>query len=195
MKQSTLRLGTVTMSHEPDTKRLVAAFFAGDDIGAVIRCHVEVEWAAVHALDALTGNRWRRPKGRYQYLSDKLNLLYVLGVEDRIIEAGKKLNEHRRNLAHGDQDEIQEQQMLDLLHTVRRFEPRLKDSFVVRFLGEKTFDGTFNECTTRQKYVVCCGALMMRLGAIPAMIRLAVVDSHRADVGGGASEGVPHVQP
>ncbi len=164
-----LNLGELTVGHDVDTGRLAASFFSEDDIGVVIRCHFEVERAATHSLEALTGGRWRKVRGKY--LSDQLNLLEVLGAPPKLLAPARTLNNQRNDFAHDGVSELSEQQLLDLLRGVRAFLPQLHDDFEVRIRGKREFKATFRECSIRQKYALTAGMLALLVGGLPETIK------------------------
>ncbi len=164
-----LSLGEMTFGHDLDTRRLAASFFSEDDIGVVVRCHFEVERAATHSLDTLTGNRWRKMRGKY--LSDQLNLLEVIGAPPKMLAPARTLNHQRNDFAHKGLSELSEQQLLDLLRGVRDFLPQLHDDFEVRVLGKRKFNAKFHQCSIRQKYAITAGTLALLIGGLPETIK------------------------
>lgn len=164
-----VKLDTVTLGHDIDPKRFSAAFFGEDDIGAVIRCHYEVEKAAIYALDVLTDGRWKRL--RSQYLSEKLNLLEVLGAPPRLLVPARTLNNQRNDFAHEGLDTLDPQKELDLTRSVRAFFPQFNDDYSIILHGKREFAGKFSECSPRQKYVVSAAILSALVGSIPVLMK------------------------
>lgn len=163
-----LRIGELTIGHQPDTGRFTSAFFAEDDLGAIIRCHFEVERAAIRSLDVITQGRWK--KTRSQYLSEKLNLLEVVGAPLKLLAPARILNKQRNEFAHDGIDAISEQQSLDLLRSLRAFYPTFNDDYRVIFHGLRQFDAAFRDCTLRQRYVATAMFLTLLIGGIPELI-------------------------
>lgn len=169
MEKLNLDLGEVTIAYDPDTARLTSAFFAEDDIGAIIRCHFEVERSASRALDVMTGGRWKKTNSRY--LLDKLNLLEMIGSPTKLISPARILNNHRNEFAHKGKEEVTEQEMLDLVRGVQAFIPHFShEEYRVLIQGRKVFDGRFSECSRRQKYVVASAHLMFLIGGLPEIL-------------------------
>ena len=135
----------------------------------MVRCHFEVEKAAIRALEALTGDRWR--KTRSQYLSEKLNLLEMLGAPDAILAPARTLNKQRNAFAHDGVEEISEQQLFDIVRGIRAFLPQFHDDYRVQLHGTREFSGTFRECSIHQKYAVATSILSMLVGGIPEFMR------------------------
>jgi len=162
-------MNDIILGHNPDTRRFASAFFAEDDIGAIIRCHFEVEQAANRELDVLTNQRWRRV--RSQYLSDKLNLLEMIGVPSHLLAPARTLNNQRNGFAHDGAEEITEQQMLDLLRGFRALMPQFNDDYEIAFRGRREFTAKFRDCTIRQKYVVTAATLAFLIGGLPELVR------------------------
>ncbi|KQU66653.1 hypothetical protein ASC75_08430 [Aminobacter sp. DSM 101952] len=169
MTKIDLKFETLTIGHELDTKRLASAFFAEDALGVVVRCHFEVERAAIRALDTLTGNRWR--KTRSQYLAEKLNLLEMLGAPEPVLVPARTLNKQRNAFAHDGLEEISEQQLLDIVRGIRDFLPQFQDDYRIQLHGEREFSGAFKECSIHQKYAVASSILAMLVGGIPEFMR------------------------
>lgn len=172
MDIKSLNLGDFVSSHSPDTARLATAFFSNDDIGALIRCHFEVERAAAHALDILTQERWKAAKCRY--LNDKLNALEMIGAPPNILAPAKILNKHRNRLAHDGVDTILYEQEAEFTLSVRSVLPQYTDDFKIIINGSRSFEGKVSDCTTRQRYVVSCGFVTMLVGSIPKIMAIAL---------------------
>lgn len=169
MGNSTLKLEKFVSGHDIDTKRFVAAFFAEEDIAAIVRSHFEVERAAARTLDVLTERRWR--KVRSQYFSEKLNLLEMLGAPHKLLAAARTLNNQRNDFAHEGLEEISEQQMLDLVRGVKAFLPQFHDQYELILSGEQKFRAKFCECSIRQRYVIAAGILAFLIGGLPEMMK------------------------
>ena len=163
-----LRLGELTVGHEPDTARYTAAFFSEDDLGTIIRCHFEVERAANRSLEVITQGRWK--KVRSQYLSEKLNLLEMVGAPQKLLAPARTLNNQRNDFAHKGLEEISEQQFLDLVRGVRAFLPQFHDDYRVIFHGKREFDSAFKDCSIRQRYAATSFILSMLVGGIPELV-------------------------
>lgn len=172
MDKESLDLGNFVSSHSPDTARLAAAFFSNDDIGALIRCHFELERAATHALDVLTQGRWKAAKCRY--LNDKLNALEMIGAPPTILASAKILNRHRNRLAHDGVDTISSEQEAEFTLSVRSVMPQYTDDFRVIISGSMNFDDKVSNCTVRQRYVISCGFVVMLVGSIPQIMAMAL---------------------
>ncbi|PQA73515.1 hypothetical protein [Brucella oryzae] len=168
MEDISLDLGEVISEHEPDTKRLAAAFFSDDDIGALIRCHFEVERAAIHALEIMTQGRWKTANCRY--LNDKLNILEVIGAPPALLAPARILNKHRNSLAHSGIDIITREQEHEFTASVRRFFPQYTLDSKIDFRGTQTFNGTINDCSHRQRYVISASFLTMAMSSIPKIL-------------------------
>ncbi|TIN70477.1 MAG: hypothetical protein E5Y30_15830 [Mesorhizobium sp.] len=169
MSDINVKLDLITLAHDIDPKRFSAAFFGEDDIGAVIRCHYEVEKAAIYALEVLTDGRWKRL--RSQYLSEKLNLLEVLGAPPRLLAPARTLNNQRNDFAHEGLDTLDPQKELDLTRGVRAFFPQFHDDYSIVLHGKREFTGKFRECSPRQKYVVSAAILSALIGSIPVLMK------------------------
>lgn len=164
-----LRIEKLVFDHDIDTKRFASAFFAEEDIAAMVRCHFEVERAAIRSLDVLTEGRWR--KARSQYLSEKLNLLEMIGAPIKILAPGRTLNNQRNSLAHDGIEEISEQNMLDLVRGVRAFLPQFHDDYEIIFHGRHNFSAKFHQCTIRQRYVIASAILAALIGGLPEIMK------------------------
>ncbi len=168
MEDVSLHIENFKTGHDPDTGRLSSAFFSDDDIGTLIRCHFEVERAAIHALDILTQERWKIAK--YRYLNDKINFLEVIGAPPALLTPARILNKHRNALAHSGIDIITEEQEQEFTASIRSFFPQYSSDSTVSFRGKKTFDGKLSECSHRQRYVVSASFLIMGLSGIPKLM-------------------------
>ncbi|WP_407976082.1 hypothetical protein ACJKIH_02885 [Brucella pseudogrignonensis] len=168
MEYVSLNLGNCKSGHDPDTGRLASAFFSDDDIGTLIRCHFEVERAAIHALDVITQERWKIAK--YRYLNDKINFLEVIGAPPALLAPARVLNKHRNALAHSGIDTITEEQEHEFTTSVRSFFPQYSSDSNVSFHGKYTFDGKLSECSQRQRYVISASVLIMGLSNVPRIM-------------------------
>ncbi|MFA6155056.1 hypothetical protein [Mesorhizobium sp.] len=164
-----LDLGTMTIAHNPDTARIAAALFSEDDIGAVIRCHFEVERATTHAVSVITQDRWRVVKN-CRYLADKLNLLEVIGVPKHFLEPARALNRHRNGLAHQGVDEITEDQETEITRLTRLVFPNYHDDFELRVSGRHTFNKKYRDCSTKERYVMTVGQVAMMIAGLPEIL-------------------------
>lgn len=176
MAGETLDLGEFVSGHDFDIKRFTSAFFAEEDIAAMVRCHFEVERAAIRSLDVLTGGRWE--KVRSQYLSEKLNLLEMIGAPPKLLAPARTINNQRNEFAHKGWEEISEQQMLDVVRGVRAFFPQFHDDYDVIFHGKRKFNAKFHECSIRQRYVLTTGILTMFIGGLPEIMRIYFSKKH-----------------
>ncbi len=169
MENIDLKLERLTTSHDIDTARVAAAFFAEDDIGMIIRCHFLLERAAIHALEVITDGRWK--KNRSKYLGEKLEILAIIGAPPRILAPARTLNNLRNDFAHEGVEAITTQTEADLTRGVRAFYPKLTDDFGVSFTGSRTFTGRFGDCTPRQRYALAASVLTMFVGGIPELMK------------------------
>ncbi|MDQ0301422.1 hypothetical protein [Ancylobacter polymorphus] len=154
-------------NHKIDMKRLKAAFFAEDDIGAVIRCHYEAERALIHALDKLTSGRATKDKKKNKYFADSLNILFILGVADQIIKPMEILNNVRNGFAHKGHETIDDKAITELQAAVATFTDTPLETFIIKFEGGKTFEESYDKLSKRQKFVVCATIATGMLAASP----------------------------
>ncbi|MBZ9760983.1 hypothetical protein LB553_08845 [Mesorhizobium sp. CA8] len=158
---------TLTMAHQPETSRLVAALRSEDDIGAVIRCHFEVERAAEHALEVITQGRFK--VARANYLSEKLNLLEILGAPQAFLGAARLMNKHRNGLAHRGVDQITAEQEAEYSAAVRRVFPQYGEDFRLRATKgtDWSFEKIYADCSVRERYVWSTGFVIVMVGELP----------------------------
>lgn len=168
MDKIDIDLGDLTISHDIEIGRLVAALFSEDDIGAIIRCHFEMERAIVYALGVITQDRWKVAKPAY--LSDKLNLLEMLGLSRHLLAPARALNRHRNALAHNGLEKLTSAHEREFTGLVRAVCPQFHDDYTIQIRGKRTFDATFRDCSTKERYVISAGIAMMLLAASPEML-------------------------
>lgn len=163
-----VKFETLTISHEVETKRLAEALFSEDEIDAVIRCHFELERAAIHALEVITQGRWKA--GRSNYLKDKLNLLEIIAVPRHLLAPANLLNQHRNDLAHKGVDKITEQQEAEFTRLTRVALPQYHDDYSLKVSGKRTFDKKYRECSVKERYVMTAGVVVMLVGGLPEIL-------------------------
>jgi hypothetical protein len=146
-------IGDMTLNFSPSNSRLKKAMFGEDDIGSIIRCQFEADRAAIAVLTKLTNGRYKAADDRY--LSDRLRLCALFGVDDLLIQPLKTINKHRNAFAHDGTDEITEQQFTDLFRQVSHAYPKVKQ-IIIEFRGEETVEIALANATVRQKYVLAC---------------------------------------
>jgi hypothetical protein len=147
-------IGTVTLDYNPDVEAIKDALTATDDIGVVIRCHFQAERAIVHLLDSLTTGRFSKKADRYRYLSNKLDLLEVLGFQPDWVAPLRVVNAHRNHFAHQGQDTLKETDERELKEAVSRVfgvvaNPELKMRLPI-FEGDRFYA----DCDLRTRYVM-----------------------------------------
>ncbi|MEI9409914.1 hypothetical protein [Mesorhizobium salmacidum] len=167
MDKIDLRFDTLTMSHQADASRLIAALRGEDDIGAVIRCHFEVERAAEHALDVITVGRFK--VARADYLYDKLNVLEMLGAPKAYLEPARLMNKHRNALAHKGIEQITSQQEAEYTAAVREVFPQYTEDFRLQATKgtEWSFDKLYKDSSTRERYVWSTSLVIPMLSELP----------------------------
>lgn len=165
-------IGTVTFSFDIDTSRLKAALLSEDDIGAMIRCHFEAERAAIHVLDAVTAGRFGQKRSRrYQYLSDKLDLLEIIGLEVLHLEPLRYINKHRNKFAHDGQDRITQTQVGELWGAVTRAASQLNEDTRFTFAGDDRYrDVRVGDLGLRERYVIGASSAIGLFAALPGIL-------------------------
>lgn len=159
----------VTLSFDLNRGRLLSAFFADDDVGAIIRCHFEAERAAIHVLSELTAGRFNPDHNMTRYLSQKLEMLRVVGVDPKILSPLAAHNAHRNKFAHHGQEKITVTQLDEIHGAVLAVLPNFGE-MQFRFPDNDAFESHYINLTLRQKYV---GNMMMAIAAFAAIPDLA----------------------
>lgn len=163
-------LGTLVISFNPDTKRLSKALFTEDDIGAVLRCHFEAERATVHALSLIDQNP--PSKRSLQYLSQQLSRLEALGAPAPYLKPLRILNSHRNSFAHRGQEVLTEKQATELREAIGEVLPALKTGGSLRVHGARPFNKTYDEATTKERYVMSTASALFLVAALPDIARV-----------------------
>ncbi|TPI77692.1 MULTISPECIES: hypothetical protein [unclassified Mesorhizobium] len=160
-------VGTIIMEHEVDTSRLIGALFEADDVGAIVRCHYEAERALDFVLEKLTDGRSKRTKG--WTFANRLEVCRMFGVRDMWTAPIQTINNQRNDFAHKGQLLIEDQQILDLYHQVRRIYPKFSDKFRLEISGRKLFNKEFGESSNREKYVMLASVVTSLFCSLPQM--------------------------
>ncbi|MAB14734.1 hypothetical protein FHS78_003683 [Parvibaculum indicum] len=161
----------IVLSFGLDRHRVGRAFFAEDDIGAIVRCHFETERAVDHALKKFTDGRFKSDGSRgFRNFGDKIEVLRLLGVGDNLLSPLRRHNDHRNQFAHRGQDELTVEQVSDLHRMINALIPDYgKMKFT--FKGNRNFESLYSELTLRQKYVANMMALINLVAALPEVAK------------------------
>lgn len=165
-------IGNVNFSFDICMPRLRQALTSEDDIGSIIRCHFEAERAATHVLEVLTAGRFAKVSERKgRYLSDKLNLLEILGVAPLQLEPIRSLNRHRNRFAHDGQDVITESHVTELWGTLSLVAPNMtRDSRYTLGNHARYQDVRICNLDAREQYVIAACAAVALLAAFPEIL-------------------------
>lgn len=160
-------VGTITIEHDVDTSRFIGALFEADDVGAIIRCHYETERALEFVLEKLSDGRSKRTKG--WTFANRLEVCRILGVRDIWAAPIQTINNQRNDFAHKGQLLVEDQQMLDLYHQLRRIYPKFSQSFRLKISGSRAFDKEFGQCSNKEKYVILASVITSLFCSLPQM--------------------------
>lgn len=157
-----------TLSFDFCIERFRDAFFAKDDVGAVIRCHFEAERASIHVLSALTKGRFKARDRTVRYLSQKLEILRLVGVDPKQLKPLEIHNSHRNKFVHDGQEALNKLQLAELHQSVLDVRPDFGE-YEFSF-PDAEFKSRYADLTDRQKYVVNVMMAVVLLAAIPDVL-------------------------
>ncbi|MEJ8474327.1 hypothetical protein [Roseibium algae] len=114
-------IGTATLARDLDYARMSRAMFEPDDIGAIIRSHLESEQTLDYVLGIVTQVRFK-PE-RFRNFGPKIELLKLFGTAPTWLAAITTFNNKRNEFTHRGKETITEQDVLDRYHKIRRIYP------------------------------------------------------------------------
>lgn len=157
---------TITSSHSPDTKRIVAALFAEDDIGSVIRCHFEAERSVDHVLSVLSKGKYNSDKTSMRFLSQKLDVLRLFGIHDNFLAPVKLLNSHRNDFAHHGKEHLTASDLDSMKKLVQIAIPKYTDEFRISITGRRELDAKLGDLSIKQQYVLYISTAHFTLSSV-----------------------------
>jgi len=163
-------IGQIASPYNLGTDRLLDALLSEDDVGAVIRCHFEIEKALDYLIAGIAPGIYNPQKFNNRF-ADKIEVAAILGLHENFLAPMRTLNKLRNALAHRGKDKITDQDGLDFVRQARRALAFLKDDFTVEFKGKRAFRKTLAECTVRERYVATALVFAANLSAIPAIAK------------------------
>lgn len=165
-------IGDITFSFDLDTSRLKSALLSEDDIGAVIRCHFEAERAASHVLHIVTAGRVGRfGERRFRYLSDKLDLLEVVGLEALHLQPLRFVNTHRNKFAHEGHDRINQTQVSELWGALSSVAPKFNDDSRFTWHGNDRYDNVrVGDLSLKERYVLGASNAIGLFASLPEIL-------------------------
>lgn len=161
-------VGTITFSFDVDHKRLMRAVISEDEIGTLMRCHLEAERCARHVLSKLSGGRYN--KKNYRFMGSVIEGLNLLGVHENFIVPLKLINDHRNSMSHDRKEDITEKDVTDLKSAVKRLYPKFEESYEVHL--EKADKSGFNiieykSSSNQKKYAILSIIIIGLLASLP----------------------------
>lgn len=147
-------MSTIVIKHNPNVDRFIAAMASQDDIGAVIRCHYEVEKVIDHIISHRTENRYSPSKTSMKYLSQKIEFLHLFGMHMNFIEILRSINRLRNRFAHQGQEKITEADVTELKGKLAKIMPVWDEDSPVRMAIDGPFEGKLKDLPYRQRYVL-----------------------------------------
>lgn len=122
---------SITLNFDINTGKLMRAMTADDDIGAIVRLHLEIDRALVHIIKAMVP----APEHfRMRFTGQRINFLRALGLPNLRLEPVSVINSVRNKFAHEDRETILEADVLNLKQAVEALYARkLPDTFEVRY--------------------------------------------------------------
>ena len=160
----------VTLSFDVSTNRLFEAFFANEDVAAIIRCHFEAERAAAHVLSKLTAGRCKPSSNMVRYFGQKLEMLRIIGIDPKALSPLAIHNEHRNKFMHGGQVAITTDQLEELHESVLKIIPKFGE-MQFKFPDIPGFDRLYKDLSDRQKYVGNMMGAIWTFASIPDIVR------------------------
>ncbi len=135
-----------------DVARLIRAMDTPDDVGSVLRVHLELE----RALDHVIGKILLKPeKAGWRYPSQKINFLLALGIPDFRMRPAQIINNIRNGMVHKERREsLNEDEVSDLFRALNVvIGNRLTENFeFVRNKAGSAISKLYREMSTREKF-------------------------------------------
>jgi hypothetical protein len=108
--------GDITFDFNIDIDRLVRAMDTPDDVGSVLRVHLELERALDHVIGKVLP---KAEKAGWRYPSQKMNFLLAMGIPDFRMRPAQIINSIRNGIAHKErQESLNEGEVSDLFRAV-----------------------------------------------------------------------------
>lgn len=161
---------TLTMSFDPDTALILAAYETEDEVGKVLRTHLVVE----QLMEKLIGAASSAKVDKKTSFWAKVNLLRALGVPEKVCLACEQLNDLRNAFAHNPKASIANtkdtsQKFLD---AVQSFYPGLAEVHgeFVRRRSQVRHTIDFRTADQGQRIVIAASFLSSLLGVLPKLL-------------------------
>jgi hypothetical protein len=144
--------GNIVLDFDIDIDRLGRAMDTPDDVGTVLRVHLEVE----RALDHVIGKVLPKPeKAGWRYPSQKINFLLAMGIPDFRMKPARIINNIRNGIVHKERREIlQEHEVSSLFRAVNVVvADRVTEDFeFVRDQSGSTSSKLYRDMSVREKF-------------------------------------------
>ncbi|MGU9980133.1 hypothetical protein ACJ4V0_08830 [Phreatobacter sp. HK31-P] len=134
--------------------RFLEALKSSDDIGVIIRCHYEAERAIDSVIAHKTNDRYLVDRSGFRYLSQKIEVLHLLGVAEIYLSPFTIMNSHRNRFAHRGDEKISKADVDQLVKAVGKVGIKWREDTPVRLNLSESFEGRLKDLPLRQRYVI-----------------------------------------
>jgi hypothetical protein len=164
----------ITLDFDIDIDRLVRAMDTPDDVGTVLRVHLELERALDHVIGKVLP---KAEKAGWRYPSQKMNFLLAMGIPDFRMKPAQIINSIRNGVAHKEQQErLDEAEVADLFRAVNAVVGnRITEDFeFVRNRSGRVTSKSYREMSVREKFCLLGFVAISTIASLTSELQLKV---------------------